>query len=173
MGCRCCCKTLNSRLLPRKVVSCDSSNWTIPCCGQYIYFFPFWIAFWKPCRHFQDFCFLLNLPCFLFVKWGSVNWYNWRIQRYSIFYLNFYLLDNVFDFTLFIVPGTFQKRFRANIVVLFFSVILKRKRFTSELVKPINCFTSSNIKWFWNEIVSLDTFSINSDSVWVFVWVCS
>ena len=154
------------------VVSWDSSTWTIPCCDQYIYF-PFLIAFKKPYRHYQDVCLLLILHMLLFVNCGSVIWYIWRTQWNSIFYLISYLLVDVFDFTLFIVPGAFQKRFRANILLLFFSVILKRKTFTSEEAKPIIVFNSSNIKQFWYDIVSIDTFSINSDPFWAFVWVWS
>ena len=60
-----------------------------------------------------------------------------------------------------------------HICFFFFSVILKRKRFTSEEAKPFIFFNSSNIICFSKEIVSIDTFSINSDPFWAFVWVWS
>ena len=61
-------------------------------------------------------------------KWGSVNWFIWRTQRNSILYLYSHFSVNVFDFTLFTVPRTIQKRFLANIIVSFCSVFLRLKK---------------------------------------------
>ena len=115
--------------------------------------------------------------CWAFIfsvwRWGSLTWYNWRTKKLSNFFLNPYFLVIFFDFVLFVVPGTLQKSFFANINVLFCSITLKMKMCTSKPVKLIIHFIFSLSKRHTNEKVSIGTFSLKSAPFLGFVWVCS